>query len=149
VDLHGEKVTGTFFLKGPSGASHKRRLSPFRRPRLVLAEIEELGCLASQRVLDELLVALGTQVEAQLTIDVRADLIAISFLQLLEDVLNFLKVIPFVACLVHGHWVERRVDFHFHDVAKVFFRIEFSVTQIATVSNHGPTPHEEVSERFP
>jgi hypothetical protein len=100
-------------------------LMPAVRRHSVLAELEELDGFAPERVLDELFVTRRAQVEAQLLVDIRADLIAIGLFELFEDVMDFLHVVALVTLLVDRHRIERRIDLHLDDVAKVLFRIEF------------------------
>ena len=75
--------------------------------------------VAAQRVFDEFLAALGAQVEPKLLVHVVADLRVRRVFGVLQSLLDFLLVVAVVFALVHGCRIERRVDFHLHDIAQV------------------------------
>jgi hypothetical protein len=99
----------------------------------VLAEPDRLGDgdLPAQGILEELLSALGAEVESQLLIHVGADLIVFDVFQALENVLDFLEVIAVVFFFAGGRRIQGGIDFHFDYVSQIIFRIEIPLAQIA------------------
>jgi hypothetical protein len=87
--------------------------------------------LPAQGVLDELAAALGAEVEAELLVDVVADVIVVNVVQVFEDVLNFLEVVAVFFIFAAGRRIEGGVDFHLDHVTEVVFRIEIPLAQIA------------------
>jgi hypothetical protein len=100
----------------------------------VLAEIELLRELAIQRVLHELLAALGAQVKAKLFVHFATDLVA-AILRPLQHLLDFLQVIAVVLDIHDGLGIERRVDFHLHDVSQIV-RVERPLAAVTRIMNH-------------
>jgi hypothetical protein len=114
------------------GLSSRRGGLPPRSPS-VLAEADRLDQrdLPAQGVLEKLLAAFGTEVEAQLLINVGADLIVFGVFQAFEDVLDFLEVIAVLFGVVVGRRIQSGVDFHLDHVTEIIFRIELPLAQIA------------------
>jgi hypothetical protein len=102
---------------------------------LILAEVKLLGVVPAQGIFQEFLAALSAQVEPQLLVDVVANLWVIGFVRALQDLLNFLQVVTIVVHIVQGARIQRRVNFHFYDVAEVV-GIEGLLAAIARVVNH-------------
>ena len=59
------------------------------------------------------------KIEPKLLVHVVADLRIGCVFGALQNLLDFLQVVPVVFALVHGRGIERRVDFHLHDIAQV------------------------------
>ena len=72
----------------------------------------------------------------QLLVHVLADPVALALLKLVEQFLDFLKVVPIVVLLVVDRWVEGSRDFDFHHVADVLVGIQIPFAKVARIVNH-------------
>jgi len=97
----------------------------------VCAEAEGFRDFAAEGIFQKFFTAFGAEIEAELLIYVFADLIVIGVFQGFEDILNFLEVVAVVFVLTRGCRIKGCVDFHFHDIAEIFMRIQIPLAQIA------------------
>jgi hypothetical protein len=98
---------------------------------LIRTESEGLCDFAAEGILQKFFATFRAEIETQLPVYVIADLVVVGVFQGFENVLNFLEVIAVVIVLADGSRIKGGIDFYFDNIAKIIFRIQISLAQIA------------------
>jgi hypothetical protein len=96
----------------------------------ILAEIKLLRGLAAQRILDELLATLRTEIEPELLIHVVTHRVAAILFHPLENILHLLEVVAVIAVGIHFDGIDRGIHLDLDDVAEVVLGVDRSLAQI-------------------
>jgi hypothetical protein len=109
-------------------------------PPLILAEIEVFGWLTPQRIVEQFAAAFGAQVEPHPLVDIVAEFFVLRIVNLFEDLLDFLQVISIIVGVLLVDCVQRRVNFHFDNIAQIVLRFEYTTAAITRIVDHRIVP---------
>jgi hypothetical protein len=101
-----------------------------------LAEAKVSRNFATDRILDELAVALRAEIEATLLIDIVANQIAIGIVETFKDLLDFEQMIAIILEFVRVERIHCCLHLKLDDVTQIFDRVDDALTAVARVMNH-------------
>jgi hypothetical protein len=84
-----------------------------------------------QWILDELAIAVDTQIVSTVLVSIVSQPIAFGLFQILKGFMNLQKMVSFVIPNFTIQWFHDRLNFHSHCVPNFRFRIQFTLATIA------------------